>query len=135
MLTRRHSFYRDGSNENCRTVTRAKIVHLRKEAVPPTPRVDEFLFSSSAKKNSLFSPKSLLFSNVTSSSQNEIGFQNANCKIAKTRRRLRLNSESKMESRLNSSCEEFNRNRPSALDDSPFHIPITPEKRDTASGE
>ena len=91
MLTRRHSFYRDGSYEKCRTVARAKVVQQHKEAVPPTPQLTQTSLASKirSKEKSFFSPKSLLFS-YTGSSRDSKNSQEQ----SRPRRRLRLNSES-----------------------------------------
>jgi len=134
MLTRRHSFYTDGSYENCRTVNRAKIVHQHKEAVPPTPRIDSSVVSTSAKKSSIFSPKSLLFSNVSSSQKHSSSYDSISpVNMLKTRRRLRLNSESKSESRLSALCsKKSNQSMSSTSNDSSIFqktIRKTPKKR------
>ena len=131
MLTRRHSFYTDGSNDNCRTVTRAKIVHQHKEAVPPTPRIDSAVVSSLSKKSSIFSPKSLLFSNVNSNPSKSSSQESAGVTMAKTRRRLRLSSESKSESRVSALCmKQLNQNAPStSISDSSLNPSERPRRR------
>ena len=124
MLTRRHSFYKDGSNEQCRTVSRAKIVQQHKEAVPPTPRIDQALLSSSSK-NQLISPKSLLFSNVSSTRSQSTPKNTDAGTVVKSRRRLRLNSES--ESRLSVLCSK-KQNRTLSSGSSNSNFKVTPSK-------
>lgn len=91
MLTRRHSFYRDGSYEKCRTVARAQVVQQHKEAVPPTPLLAQPVFASNIKNNekSLISPKSLLFSYTGSNRESKSSQEQG-----RSRRRLKLVSDS-----------------------------------------
>ena len=88
MLNRRHSFYRDGSGENCRTVARAKVVHQHKEAVPPTPQPSQC--SCADQKGNFVSPKSLLFSYA--GSRKTRSCMSDGVALGKTRRRLNLTS-------------------------------------------
>ena len=91
MLTRRHSFYKDGSDGNCRTVARAKVVQLHKEAVPATPSTNPTFLSSQSKVNPVFSPNTLLFSYVRSDTANN--GPNLVKSETKTRRKLKLFNE------------------------------------------